>query len=143
MIDITLAETEIMRVLWSKSPSCSREIIDSLQESTQWKEGTIKSLISRLINKGYIKKDISTKPFALHANISIEETVLSNLHQALYPTCHLKRGHMLELLISQTELSQNDCQSLIHLLTDKLASAPKSVKCQCPKGRCQCHHHHS
>lgn len=143
MIDITLAETEVMRVLWSKSPSCSREIIDSLQASSDWKEGTIKSLISRLVHKGYIEKDTSTKPFSLHANISIEDTVLSNLHQALNPICHMKRGEMLGMLIEQSDISKEDCQHLIQLVTHKEKVAPDHVSCQCPKGQCQCHHHYS
>lgn len=141
MMDITLAETEVMRVLWSKSPSCSREIIDSLLESTEWKEGTIKSLISRLINKGYITKDTSTKPFALHANIAIEDAVLSHTLEAMAPVCHLKRGEMLGILLSEIDLSQGDCQQLIELLKTKKETAPTQVACQCPKGQCQCHHH--
>ena len=59
---ITAAEWEVMRVVWSTPNISSRQIISTLQNILSWKEGTIKSLISRLVHKGLLLQDSSHKP---------------------------------------------------------------------------------
>ncbi len=48
---ISDAEWQVMRLIWSQPRLTSREIIDQLQQTTSWKEGTIKSLMNRLMQK--------------------------------------------------------------------------------------------
>ncbi|WP_366914686.1 BlaI/MecI/CopY family transcriptional regulator [Clostridium sp.] len=40
-----------MKVIWDKKESKSNEIIEELKDKKDWKSVTIKSLISRLLNK--------------------------------------------------------------------------------------------
>ena len=49
--NISEAEWEVMKVLWNKSPLTAKEIIDHLDNKTDWKPKTIKTLISRLVKK--------------------------------------------------------------------------------------------
>ena len=55
-LNISDSEWEVMRVLWADAPLTSREIIDRVLDILDWKEGTVKSLINRLINKENIQK---------------------------------------------------------------------------------------
>ena len=48
---ITEAEWEVMKVLWKKSPNTASRIAQELADSTSWKLNTVKTLISRLVNK--------------------------------------------------------------------------------------------
>jgi BlaI family transcriptional regulator, penicillinase repressor len=48
---ITEAEWEVMKVLWSKAPNTASQISQALADSTNWKLNTVKTLISRLVNK--------------------------------------------------------------------------------------------
>lgn len=48
---ISDAEWEVMKIIWNKEEVTSGEIISELQEKSEWKASTIKSLISRLLNK--------------------------------------------------------------------------------------------
>ncbi len=57
LINISDSETEVMKLLWNKSPLSSNEIIELLKDK-EWSENTIKTFINRLLNKkaiGYEK----------------------------------------------------------------------------------------
>ncbi len=140
---ISEAEWRLMRVVWTQPGITSRQLIDTLSASTDWKVGTIKSLLSRLIQKGYLDKAQDTSPFQFHATISQEEAALGRLQAALEPICTKSRARYLAHLLATNPLSQADCQALIDQLQEQIKSAPQAVACQCPPGACQCHHHHA
>ena len=51
---ISESEWEVMKIIWNKNPCSANEIIKILEGSTEWKPKTVKSLISRLLNKNVI-----------------------------------------------------------------------------------------
>ena len=55
--DITDAEWQIMKVIWSNSPCTSSFIIDKLSVSRNWAATTVKTLLSRLTKKNVISFD--------------------------------------------------------------------------------------
>ena len=138
---LTSSEWIIMKTLYTHQPTTSRQLIDALIHSTNWKEGTIKSFIARLVEKGYIQQNKEHSPFILSANQTQESLELSRLDEALEPICTKKRGEVLLSVIETTKLSKEDCCQLIDLLTKKIESAPNEVPCHCPNSQCQCHLH--
>jgi BlaI family penicillinase repressor len=48
---ISEAEWEVMNVLWGKAPQTANEVIRCLQEKTNWKPKTIRTLLDRLVKK--------------------------------------------------------------------------------------------
>jgi predicted transcriptional regulator len=52
--NISDAEWEVMRVVWANESCYSQVIIDVLQEKMDWKPATSKTLIGRLVKKGYL-----------------------------------------------------------------------------------------
>lgn len=137
---ISDAEWRLMRLVWTRPGITSRQLIDTLSASSDWKVGTIKSLLSRLIQKGYLDKAEGSSPFQFYATISQEEATLVRLQVALDPVCRRDRAHFLARLLATTPLSQADCQALIAQLQEQVKTAPESIPCQCPPGACQCHH---
>ncbi|MDO4432333.1 MAG: BlaI/MecI/CopY family transcriptional regulator [Aerococcaceae bacterium] len=136
---ISSAEWHVMRVVWANHTTTSRTIIDTLLPITSWKEGTIKSLINRLIQKSLIHCDKTQSPYQLSPLLTQEEATLQQLNACLETTCCTKRGHYLAALLEQQPLSQSDCQTLLAIITQQLATAPEHVTCSCPKGQCNCH----
>lgn len=51
---ITDAEMRIMQALWDSSPLTAAEITSILGKETDWRAGTIKALLNRMLNKGVI-----------------------------------------------------------------------------------------
>lgn len=52
---ITDAEMRIMQALWHDSPMTSASIGSALAAETDWREGTIKALLNRMLKKGVIE----------------------------------------------------------------------------------------
>lgn len=54
MIKISAAESQIMELLWRSSPRTPEEIIGQVGAAHQWADGTVRTLITRLLKKGAI-----------------------------------------------------------------------------------------
>lgn len=55
--DITQAELVIMKLLWEESPSTAQQIneqVQKLQKEKSWRKATVKTLINRLLKKGFV-----------------------------------------------------------------------------------------
>ena len=63
MYHISEAEWRLMRLVWTMPGITSRQLIDTLSASSDWKVGTIKSLFLRLIQKGYLDKAEGISPY--------------------------------------------------------------------------------
>lgn len=52
---ITAAESRIMEALWRQSPLSTEEIVADVGPAENWAEGTVRTLINRLLRKKAIK----------------------------------------------------------------------------------------
>lgn len=138
---ITPAEWEVMRVVWSKKQTTSREIITTLSEILSWKEGTIKSLINRLVQKGYLQQQTEQKPMLYVPTIDCHPALNMSLTETITRSCCTERAAHIADLIETQPLSQQNCDDLIAQLQRIKQTAPEKVTCLCPKGQCACHHH--
>ncbi len=48
---ISQSEQVVMDIIWSKSPISAKEIVDQVQQTEDWHEKTIKTLLNRLLKK--------------------------------------------------------------------------------------------
>jgi BlaI family penicillinase repressor len=48
---ISEAEWEVMNTLWERAPQTATEVIGRLQERTDWKPKTVRTLLDRLVQK--------------------------------------------------------------------------------------------
>ena len=53
-VDISNAEFEVLDVLWQKHPATANEIIERLNQTKQWHDKTVKTLLNRLVKKAAI-----------------------------------------------------------------------------------------
>lgn len=51
---ISEAESQVMEVLWTSAPRSAEEVCGALAGTQSWQEATVKTLLSRLLNKGAI-----------------------------------------------------------------------------------------
>lgn len=139
---ISDAEWEIMRVVWTNQPVTSREITQVLSEKMDWKAATIKTLIGRLVDKGFVSTVADGKRFLYSAVISEEDSVRELTHTVLDHVCATKVGSTIAELITNSLLSKNDIKLLEEALAAKANDAVDVIHCQCLKGQCNCHHNH-
>ena len=55
--DISESEWAVMEVLWKKSPQTASEVARALQKRTGWAQNTVRTLLTRLIEKGALHAD--------------------------------------------------------------------------------------
>lgn len=137
---ITSAEWEVMRVVWSNQGITSRQIIQTLQPILEWKEGTVKSLINRLLQKGFLHQDTGYKPARYSTTLSQVQASQGLLQDTMEKNCCRDRGQLIQHLIESQPLSQADIDQMIQVLGQKRASAPQTVTCHCLPGQCTCQH---
>lgn len=136
--EITTSEWEVMRIVWSLGQVNSRDLIDLLQQKRDWQDSTIKTLIGRLVKKGFLKTEKEGRRFNYTATVP-EIEAMDNATQNLFDhLCGMKKGQTLATLIDQTTLSQADILQLQQRLTAKAATAPEKVACDCLPDKCEC-----
>ena len=73
MLAISSAEWEVMRVLWAKGQATSSEIIEILAKKLDWSASTVKTLIGRLADKGYLTSQRQGRGFIYQASLGEDE----------------------------------------------------------------------
>ncbi|MEO7317660.1 MAG: BlaI/MecI/CopY family transcriptional regulator [Chthoniobacteraceae bacterium] len=58
--DITESEWAIMEVLWNRAPQTAAEISKARRRSTGWAQNTVRTLLSRLVEKGALRAKDNT-----------------------------------------------------------------------------------
>ncbi|MCM3735499.1 MULTISPECIES: penicillinase repressor BlaI [Bacillus] len=70
---ISESEWGIMNVLWDKAPQTANDIILSLQESTDWKPKTIRTLLDRLVQKDVVGVNKNLRVYTFYPLYTQEE----------------------------------------------------------------------
>lgn len=129
--DMTPAEWEVMRVIWTLGDQGSNDIVKAVQEKREWTESTIKTLLRRLVQRGALSTSPTGRKFIYHPEIA-ERIAMEETSTALFDhLCAMKKGGVLVNLVKETELSQADIQQLQILLSAKAKTAPEQVACDC------------
>jgi len=53
--NISESEWSVMEVLWDSSPRTASDVAKALKEQTGWAENTVRTLLTRLVEKGALK----------------------------------------------------------------------------------------
>lgn len=138
-IQISPAEWEVMRVVWTAKQTTSKEIGEILNDKMDWKPATTKTLIGRLVKKGMLETTPEGRSFLYSPAVSEEETIQESGSRLLDTVCKAKAGTMLAHMIEEATLSQTDIERLQELLERKKVDAPAAVTCDCLRGQCECH----
>ena len=120
MKNISEAELEVMQVLWQKGASTSLEIISEVKKKKEWKNNTIMTLVTRLVNKEFIdviredKSLLIYKPKVSEYDYKSKET--NNFIEKLY---NGSINNMLVAFAKSKKLSKQDLEDLIKLVGDE------------------------
>ncbi|KIS04379.1 CopY/TcrY family copper transport repressor [Paucilactobacillus wasatchensis] len=129
--EITPSEWEVMRIIWTKGPSHSRELIDLIQRKRDWTESTIKTLLGRLVKKGLLETNKVERKFVYSTTVGELDAMNLTSQQLFDHLCAMKKGQTLVNLIVHTNLTKNDVQKLLTVLQKKEQTAPDTIACDC------------
>lgn len=129
--NMSKAEWQVMRIIWTLGQATSKEVIEVLKRKTTWKTVTIKTLIIRLQKKGFLKADESTRPYVYKPLIAETDAIHQSVNDLFDSLCCMRKGKAIGDLIKNSPISKGDIDELIELLQNKRETAPDEVECDC------------
>lgn len=131
MTNISDSEWEVMRIVWTLDTAYSADIISQLQAKKDWSESTIKTLIRRLVQKGFLKTDQDGRRLIYSPSVSQAEMMYQETKELLNRMCDMHKGEVLIKLLKDSPVSKDDLIKLDKEIKLKEKTAPKVVPCNC------------
>ena len=128
-----------MRVLWTKGETTSTEITKILSSKQDWSASTVKTLLGRLADKGYLTSRREGRTYLYQALLNEEEANFTAVNEVLSKICLTKHHHLLGQLIQQTPMTREQMKDLQEILASKMSV--ERVQCDCQPGQCHCVSH--
>ncbi|MFE4430563.1 penicillinase repressor BlaI [Peribacillus butanolivorans] len=116
---ISESEWEIMNVLWDKAPQTANDIIVSLQESSQWKPKTIRTLLDRLVQKDVVGVNKNLRVYTFYPLYTQEECQRAETESFINRIYGGTLKSMLVQFIQEDTLSDDDINELRFILNKK------------------------
>ncbi|WP_119325387.1 CopY/TcrY family copper transport repressor [Companilactobacillus musae] len=135
-VEISSAEWQIMRIVWTLNDVTSSEIINLMQKKQTWSDSTIKTLITRLTKKRFLSREKENGRYIYSATVEEQATMNEYANGLFSNFCAHKSGSVLNELIDSMEISRSDIEILQNTLNEKIKTAPERVKCDCLPDGC-------
>ncbi|MBU1094092.1 MAG: BlaI/MecI/CopY family transcriptional regulator [Firmicutes bacterium] len=113
---ITESEWQIMRILWGNSPQSSAQIISQTASINTWSPTTIKTFISRLVDKGVIGFRLENNKRVYFPLVTEKQCVLNEMKSIIHMIYGGKMNYETEHFI----FYGNDDQEFIHQLSSTI-----------------------
>ena len=126
--DLSKAEWKVMRIVWQQGKSMAREIYTVASDEWSWTPATVKTILKRLVDKGYV----STTPVGNGFVYRPAQTALATLQTAadtlLTNAVDGATGPLLAHMVDRVTLNEEDLDSLQKLIDAKKQSLKRSSK---------------
>jgi len=116
---ISDAEWDVMRIVWEKSPLTSAEIVARLSGSKSWKPKTVKTLISRLVQKQALGSSKDNREYTYYPLVSEMECIKEESRSFLTRIYGGALKPMMVHFLENEQLSPEDIRDLKALLQKK------------------------
>jgi BlaI family transcriptional regulator, penicillinase repressor len=115
---ISKAEWEVMKILWTQSPLTSGEVVEKLKDSTEWNPRTIKTLINRLVQKEALDFKVEGRAYLYYPTVTEEECAQEETVSFLEKVYNGSINLMVMNFIKQQKLSQKEIEDLKNILDE-------------------------
>ena len=113
---ISDAEWRVMQVIWGNSPITANEVIAQLENNTDWKPKTIKTLIGRLVEKKVLGFHKEGKAYLYYPMVSENEGIRFESETFLKRVFNGSLNLMLANFIDEQRLSEEDIKELKRII---------------------------
>lgn len=116
---ISEAEYEVMKILWSYAPISTNEVTDKLAKTTDWNPKTIHTLLKRLVQKGAITYQKEGRVFVYTPLLEEKEYLKKENDHFLNRFYNGKISGMVTSYINSDHVSNEDLAELRKLLLNR------------------------
>ncbi|WP_353095379.1 BlaI/MecI/CopY family transcriptional regulator [Tissierella praeacuta] len=118
-IKISNSEWDIMEILWDNNPLSSKEIIEKIEQKRDWKPTTIKTLISRLVDKNVIDYEKRGKSYYYYPLMNKEDCINARANRFVNKFYKGELKAMIASFIEEYEFSNEEINELKEILDKK------------------------
>ena len=126
---LSVAEREVLKVLWDHGRGTIREINEVLQrQGRQWAYTTVATLLQRLVVKKYAASDPSAVPHVFRAVVSRDELLERRLKDAAEELCDGRAAPLVLALVQGNRFSADEVARLRRLLDEAAGQSSSSAR---------------
>ncbi|HTC25943.1 BlaI/MecI/CopY family transcriptional regulator [Dyella sp.] len=115
---ISEAEAVIMEVLWRQAPRTAEEILAEVGSQQDWQEGTVKSLLNRLLTKKAVKAERDGRRYMYSPRLTREQYVSQESKGLLDRLFEGRVAPLVAHFSEQRKLTKKDIAELRKLLEE-------------------------
>lgn len=124
-----------------KEGATSNQVLEILEQKTGWTASTVRTLLKRLVNKGYLVTQKSGKSFSYLTLVSEGEVINRQADELSDEFCQCKHTTIIKHLMETTPMTVTDINNLQALLLSKKEETFEEVSRNCiPGQRCREEH---
>lgn len=118
-IQISEAEWDVMRVVWGDGPLTAARVIASLSDTRDWNHRTVRTLLSRLVEKGALAYDVDGTKYIYRAAVPREQCVRHESRSFLSKVFGGDVQSLLAHFVEDSALSEDELRQLRELVEAK------------------------
>ena len=130
-VEISNAEWEVMRIVWTLGHATSKQISQVMAVKQDWKMATTKTLLGRLVNKGFLRTKKHGRAFIYYPVKGEQSTINHLLEEDISTICQMHIGQSLADVLQKFTFTKKDIQTMIEILNQKEKTAPDTLNCDC------------
>ena len=130
--DLSKAEWKIMKIVWELQKAMAREIYTVAGTQFDWTPATVKTLLRRLVDKGYVTTTPVGNGFVYRPAQSALSALRAAADSLFTNAIEGATGPLLVHLVAQTNLTADDLDSLQKLIDSKKQALKNTAKASKP-----------
>ena len=120
--ELSKAEWKVMKIVWELQKAMAREVYTIACEQHSWTAATVKTILKRLVDKGYVSTTPVGNGFVYRPTQSADTTLQAAADSLLMNAVEGTTGPLLAHLVENSKLSESDLDSLQELIDAKKRS---------------------
>jgi len=117
-------EWKVMKIVWEEKSCAARDVYQTAAESEDWSPSTVKTILRRLVDKGYLKTTQIGNSFLYRPTRSALNSLTSAADSLLENAVEGTVAPLLAYMAKKSRLSTDELSELRNLL-DELAPPPE------------------
>lgn len=121
---ISESEWQVMKVLWAQSPTTANEVIAALADTCAWSDKTIRTLLTRLVNKKALAYTKDGRSYLYRPLVEERQCVRAESRSFLQRVYGGAIAPMMVAFLEDEDLSADEVAELKRILDEKTGEAP-------------------
>ena len=118
-LQLSEAEWKVMHAVWDCTPATARDVLDVLADETGWAYTTVKTMMTRLVEKGALKSSMRGNTSVYEPALSRSKARTSALRGLLDRAFGGTMGSMVHFLVEEEKLSKKERREILRRLAEE------------------------